>query len=86
MTDFGKQCEILAEVWMNYRHDENFADFIEYNDIGLPLAYMLHEGLAIAEPRGNLYVTETFELLLEALGREDSGWDSLDDLLDGNAA
>lgn len=87
MTDFSKRAEILGELWLDYREDENFEDFITYNDLGLPLAYLASQGLAKCEPRGELYINETWDLLLEALGiAEDTGWDSLDDLLDSNAA
>ena len=71
---------------MNYRHDEAFSDFVEYNDLGLPLSYIYAEELATPTEKGRLYVDETFDLLLEALGREDSGYESLDELLDGEAA
>ena len=42
--------------------------FCEYNDVGLPLAYFLSEGLVteITED-GQNYVIETFDLLLAAL-------------------
>lgn len=83
MTDFSKRCDILSDLWMNYRHDENFRDFVEYNDLGLPIAHNAAQGLAEPTAEGEMYVNETFDLLLEALGREDSDYDSLDDLLDG---
>ena len=41
-TDFSKRCEILSDLWMNYRTDEQLTDFIEYNDMGLPLAYFIN--------------------------------------------
>jgi hypothetical protein len=34
---FDNKISILAELWMNYRDDEELQDFIEYNDLGLPL-------------------------------------------------
>jgi hypothetical protein len=41
---FENKVSILAELWMNYRDDEELQDFIEFNDLGLPLAYfLLHE-------------------------------------------
>ena len=30
---------------MEYRDDVEFKDFIEYNDLGLPLAYAIAEGI-----------------------------------------
>jgi tetratricopeptide (TPR) repeat protein len=80
-TGFDKRCEILSEMWSNYRHDEVFDDFFEYNDLGLPLAHQAHVGLAKPSAEGRQHINETFDLLLESLGKEDVGWGSLDELL-----
>jgi hypothetical protein len=40
-TSFENKVGILSYLWMNYRDHEDWKDFIEYNDLGLPLAYML---------------------------------------------
>lgn len=83
MNDFSSKCEILAELWLNYRGDTDFEDFVEYNDIGLPLAYAISAGLAKAEPQGELYVNETWDLFVEALGLDsETVWESLDEMLD----
>lgn len=68
MLDYRTKCTILADLWMNYREDEEFEDFIEYNDLGLPMAYMLYEGLVqeVTES-GQIYINETFSLLITAL-------------------
>jgi hypothetical protein len=65
---------------MEFRNDENFADFIEYNDLGLPLAYAFANG--IASPKGNAedFINETFDVLLGAMGVEDIGFANLDEL------
>lgn len=62
------KCNILADLWENYRSEDTFKDFIQYNDLGLPMAYMLREGLVeeITEA-GQLYVNETFTLFITAL-------------------
>ena len=80
MTNFSSRCNILAELWIDYRQDENFTDFIEYNDLGLPLAYSISEGLATPNEQGIKYINETFDLLLEALGKEDEGFETLEDV------
>lgn len=83
MTDFSKKCEILGDLWLEYRNDENFEDFIEYNDIGLPIAYAVSTGLAKVEPQGELYINETWDLFIEALGVDsEEEWDSLDEMLE----
>tara|TARA_R110001606_G_scaffold282837_1_gene431385 strand:- start:50 stop:325 length:276 start_codon:yes stop_codon:yes gene_type:complete len=80
-TTFETKTEILADLWMNYRLDEEFQDFIEYNDLGLPLAYATVQSIAKLEPQGEQMINETFELLCTAMETEDVGFDSLDDLL-----
>jgi hypothetical protein len=70
----------LAQIWIEYREDEEFKDFIEYNDMGLPLAYFLSENIASPGPLTEPYILETFELLLAALGLDDTGFENLDEL------
>ena len=67
---------------MNYRDDEDFLDFVEYNDLGLPLSYALANNIVQeTELLANL-INETFDLFLAALEvDEDTGFDSIDDLL-----
>lgn len=72
---------ILAELWMNYRDEEAFNDFMAYNDIGLPLAYVLHNDLVIPTAQAEIYIDETYKLLLAALSAQDKPYTSLDDLL-----
>lgn len=67
-TAFSSKCEILSELWMNYREDKGFADFIEYNDMGLPLAYFIHTGVVDPLDEAHKYVDETFDLLIAAVG------------------
>lgn len=66
-TNFSKQCAILADLWMNYRDGSDFDDFMEYNDIGLPLAYLIASDLVKPLPVSEMYVQETFNLLCAAL-------------------
>lgn len=83
MNDFSSKCQILGDLWVYYRDNEEFTDFVEYNDIGLPIAYAVSAGLVKAEPQGELYVNETWDLFVGALGLDHSSeWESLDDMLD----
>jgi hypothetical protein len=81
-THFSNKCDILADLWMNYRDDEEFTDFIEYNDLGLPLAYMVQNSIVKIESTGESLIEETFDLLLGAVGVDDQGFETLDDLLE----
>ena len=83
MTERETKLEILADLWMNYRSDDEFVDFFEYNDLGLPLSYAALNKIAKLTPQGEAMIDETFSLLLTALNLEDTeaGYQSLDDLL-----
>lgn len=72
---------ILAELWMNYRDDEELEDFIEYNDLGLPLAYFLMNEIVLPTKQSEIYINESYDLLIAALTVEDKEWESLDQLL-----
>jgi hypothetical protein len=80
-TTFENKCVILSDLWLNYRNDDNFEDFIEYNDMGLPLAYALSEGIVKGTEMSDKFIDETFDLLLRAIGIEDTGFENLDDVL-----
>lgn len=80
-TPFGIRAAILADLWLNYRDDEEFQDFINYNDLGLPLAYAISEGIVEGSTMSEKFINETFELLVAGLGLEDTGFESLDDML-----
>lgn len=81
-TTFENKCSILAELWMNYRNDQNFEDFISYNDLGLPLAYAIANKMAKVTETGSRFIVETFELLLASLEVVDVGFDTLNDIFE----
>lgn len=80
-TTFENKASILAELWMEYRFDKEFKDFVSYNDIGLPLAFLVAEGLVDPGPLAKSMLDETFNLFLAALGIEDEGFENLEDLM-----
>lgn len=82
-TDFSNRCNILADLWLNYKNDTEFSDFIEYNDIGLPLAFAISQEIVVASDMATQYINETWDLFLESLGIKDTGYSSLDELLLG---
>lgn len=85
MTNEMVKVSILADLWMNYRDDEGLEDFVEYNDLGLPLAYMIATDIVTLSPRAAIYIEETFSLLLESLEIEDTGFQNLNEMLDASA-
>lgn len=81
-TTFDNKTSILADIWLNYRDDEEFQDFIEYNDLGLPLAYAISSNIVPSTDKAKNFIEETFALLLSGLDiQEDTGFENLDDLL-----
>lgn len=66
---------------MQYRNAEDFKDFIEYNDLGLPIAYAIYAGIVEAKEPAHDFVDETFTLFLTAIDVEDTGFDNLDEIL-----
>ena len=86
MTDFDTQCEILSDLWLNYKDNDQLKDFLEYNDLGLPLAYLIHTDLARVTDDGIPYVEETFNLLCTALDLDmEAEYVSLNEMLGESA-
>ena len=82
---FDNKISILAELWMNYRDDEDLQDFVEYNDLGLPLAYFLMNEIVLPTSQSELYINETYDLFIASLQVADKEWESLDELLGDQA-
>ena len=81
-TPFSDRVNILADLWMNYRTDDEFKDFVEYNDLGLPLAYAVSNDIVKATTITENFINETWDLFLAGLEiGEDTGFETLDDLL-----
>jgi hypothetical protein len=81
-TTFENQASILSELWVQYKGEEEFEDFFEYNDLGLPLAFAFAQGIVTHTAELEKYIGETWKLFLEGLEVEDTGYESLEDLLD----
>ena len=82
MNSFENKSTILAELWMNYREDDQIKDFIEYNDLGLPLAYLITNEIVIPTNQADIYINESYDLLVAALEVEDLEYESLDEMMD----
>lgn len=80
-NSFENKCAILAEVWLGYRQDPQFNDFVSYNDLGLPLAFLIEEKLVTPQLLAREMVNESYALLLASLEKSDGDWESLEDLL-----
>lgn len=81
-TDFRTKAQILSDLWTDFRDDENFADFISYNDLGLPLSYAIANGIIEPNAMVEQFVNEAYRLLIAGLEIDDKSYSSLDDMLD----
>ena len=79
-TSYEAKCDILAELWVEYKNDVEFVDFFDYNDLGAPLAYAISSGIVASTDIAKTFVEETFDVLLSTLSIEDIGFDSLADI------
>lgn len=87
-TSFESILEILSQLRLaasgGGELNDEFRDFISFNDIGLPLAHLANEGLCELNEDGIKYVVETWTSLLKLCEIEDSGFQSLEELLKVN--
>lgn len=82
MTTFENKTIILSELWLNYRDDEGFAEFIDYNDLALPFAFAISEGLIPPQESMVRFIEDAWDILLSTLNLEDGDYSKLDELLE----
>ena len=71
-TPFSSKCKILGDLWLNFKNDEDFAPFISHNDMGLPLAFFISEGLV--EPKHEdveTFINDTWDMFAAGLKLSD---------------
>lgn len=82
-TTFNSKCRILGELWSEFKDEEDWVEFCDKNDMGLPLAFVLDMQLVDnPSPLARSFIEQSFSLLLAQLQLEDTGWESLDDMFD----
>lgn len=80
-TSYDNKVDILADFWATYKNDPHFSDFVEYNDLGLPLAYAVANDIVSNTDLAQGFIEETFEMLIDVLEIQDTGFESLSDVL-----
>lgn len=82
-TPYDIKYAILSDLWTNYKDDKEMVDFFAYNDLGLPLAFMIEQKIVESTPVAQVYVEETFELLCDSLGLDsDDEFESIEEMLE----
>lgn len=86
--DLETKCSIIEEFMrdhiLNDEYDEYDVDsFLEYNDLGVPLAQAISYELANPTTEGEFLIQETWVLFCEMLSIDPEGeYEDMDDILD----
>jgi len=64
-TPFSSKCEILYDLYMNY--SDEYEEFIDANDIGVPAAVLSHIGAVTLTDKGIHSIEETWTSLCDIL-------------------
>ena len=75
-----KRCQILSDLWIQYGDEPELSDFVSYNDLGLALAFAISEDIVKSTTVAESYIHESFDLLLESMKLEDTGFQGLDEV------
>ncbi len=65
MTPFPRRCQILAGLWQHHRNNRNLSDFVVTNDLGLPLAFSVYEGLAVPTAKTARIINRTWDAFVD---------------------
>jgi len=79
-TPFKIQCEILSEFWQSHKNDPKMSEFVEFNDLGLPLAYAINNEIVQGSDLATRYVNDTFSQFLEFHNISDQNFKSLGEI------
>ena len=77
--DFSTKCDILGDLWAYYREDiqdsEAWLEFFKYNDVALPLAYMISNDYAMVneDSEAPSFINETWEMFCEYINIPEDG-------------
>jgi hypothetical protein len=84
MLEAREKAEIIFEFINDYRDEESFQDFFNYNDLGVPMAVMIVNDLVILNDGGLDVINETWLSLCENLNDADPEYDyeSLNELIE----
>ena len=79
--EFADKAGVIGQLWIEFRNDEDFSAFMDYNDLGCPLAYMVAEGIVKeVTPLGEEMINETYKMLLDLLEVTETEVEILDEV------
>ena len=82
-TLFSKKVEVLNDFYMDYSGSDQYADFIEIHDLGLPAAVLSFNGSATLTDIGVKHVEETWIDLCELFEIDHHGeYESLESMIE----
>lgn len=79
-TTINKKYEILASFWAQNAEEPQYAPFVEHFRLGLACSYLAQSGMAEMTDMGNSFVNQTWDSFLQMMGKQDSGFNSLEEL------
>jgi hypothetical protein len=81
-SSFDDVCSILAEIWTK-RDDIEYADFFQFNLLGVTLAYAFSEELIDdLGPDAIDLIEESFDAFLDEHEIDDTGFETLTEVLE----
>lgn len=79
--DNRTKAEILVQFTQDSFNDQDFDDFFDYNDLGIPMAIAVVQDMVILTDAGEQLLNETWnELCLLFDANPDDDYESIDDL------
>ena len=77
-----KRLLILSDLYVHYRTEDEFKEFAKGNEVGLSLAHLYAVGLAEIKADGNDRLSETYDLLVKAMGLDpDVDYKNIEDMI-----
>lgn len=79
-TAFSEKCKILGDLWLYYREEvegnEAWENFFAYNDVALPLAYLIAYDIALVSGDGQAekFIDQTWATFCDYIEIDPEGW------------
>lgn len=80
-TSYENKVQILGKFWLQCRSDNDLQEFLDDNDLGLPVAYALSTGMVEGGAEAKELIEETFDRVIDSMGIEDRGFSTLAEVL-----